>query len=214
MSAPTLWGIDPTQVYKWTPSEFRTLKAGWKEREAAITPTEEALKDPAVAKKYAEDMQELAREFMAAPRGVKAGAPILTLAPLKERTALRLQSARALYERALWWAKEHLAEDADKIRKSSMSQVDQDAAIRELERKATMENVKRGVEAYSEDLREDVLRESVTGWENFRGEFGPSWMQSFASKPEWLNELFIDIVAGSVFTEHEQEGFTLPPVSV
>lgn len=214
MSAPVLWGIDPEQVYRWTPSEFRQLPAGWEAREAAIRPTEEGLKDPAIVAKYESDLRDLVREFMAVPRAPKPGSPILILAPMLESVAFRLQSARTLYERNLWWAKEHLAADIERVKASESTEAEKQAKITDLERKAVESNVRRGVESYSEELRAEVLRACVTGWENFRVKFGPDWMKAFARNPGWLDELFVDIVDGSAFSEIEQEGFTSPPGSV
>lgn len=210
MSAPVLWGIDPEQVYRWTPSEFRQLPAGWEAREAAIRPTEEGLKDPAIVAKYESDLRDLVREFMAVPRAPKPGSPILILAPMLESVAFRLQSARTLYERNLFWARENLAADVKTVKDGPGSDQEKADKIRDLERKATEENVRRGIESYSEDLRAEVLRASVKGWENFRIPFGSNWIRAFAKNPEWLNELFMDIVSGAAFSEIEEEGFTLP----
>lgn len=214
-TAPILWGIDPTVKFKWTPEEFRLPPIGWNERVTKLRPTEEALKVKEVADKYLEDLRALRREYIGVARPVKAGAPILYLKPLSERLSLRLQAASTLFERKLALARTWLDEDVKKIEDDANLSADQvEKAIREIDRAAAFDNEQRRREIFDEDLRFDVLAECVDGWENFRATWTGKWEKDAKAIPaKWKDEAFAAIRVGSVFTEDEQEGFTLPQES-
>jgi hypothetical protein len=216
-TAPILWGIDPREIFKWTPAEFRLPPVGWEARVAAIRPTIEEYKANAKARDtYEAKLADLSKEFEGATRPVKPGAPIVHLKPMSERLSLRVQAALATYERKLALAKQWLDEDAQRIEADSeLSETDRADAILALERKATIENEDRLSEIFGDDLRFLVLSECVCGWENIAVEWTGKWeVDAQALLPKWKQKIFEAIRAGSVYSKEAQQGFTLPQDSV
>lgn len=214
MSAEILWGIDPTIKRAWTPIEFRTVPAGWAERVASITPKEEDFAKAETRAKFEADLKELTREFAGAPRGIKDGAPVVWLSPLPEALSQELQLAKSLYQRQLFWARENLKTDSDKITASDLPEAEKAAVIEKLEREATEANVVRGNASYPVALRSKVLAGCIVGWDRFKRPFSGKWEDDARVLPaDWKDAIFLDLVDGSAWTETEVEGFTFGQAS-
>jgi hypothetical protein len=209
-----LWGIDPTVKRAWTPAEFRIVPAGWAERVKSISPEDEAFKEADVREKFAEDLKEIQREFAGAPRGIKDGAPVVWLSPLPEALSQELQLAKSLYQRLLYWARENLKADCDKVQASDLPEAEKASTIERMEREATLANVARGNAAYPGALRSKVLAACIVGWDRVKLPFSGKWEEDARVLPAEAKEsIFLDLVDGSAWTETEVDGFTFGQAS-
>lgn len=113
MSAPDLWGIDPTCLYGWTPKAGREI----------VTP---AVKDEAG------EVKESAVYGKPLP-----GSPIIWLAPISEALANEVETARKAYRKALARAMRSVAAggDAEAAQEEALDRIEEaysDALIRKV----------------------------------------------------------------------------------
>lgn len=180
---PELWGIDPEARYLWTP------RAG---REVTETPViidgvqqKDSAGDPLTKREYGP---------------AQDGAPVFILAPLSERLALSISAAQSRYYTALERAKRSV------LRGGSAADA-MDAFVEKVG------------DIYPIELQSSVLKACVVGWRGLRsarGEiaFKGDWERDAkALRPDWMAELFNDIVNDSAWSTEDQESFLSQPES-
>lgn len=162
---PIMWGIDPEVLYPWTPRAFReVLEPERKEGEG-----DEAVFHPAKLGKAV------------------AGAPVILLGALLEKTYLEIEASRNEYRRA---RARLLSEgkDADGLN------VFPDDLV-------------------SRVLRESIqgLRMKGPGRKDLA--LSGDWAKDEVKIRRWRYELFFDIVSANAYETEEVEGFTSPQES-
>lgn len=209
-----LWGINPSILYDWTPAQFQVIPEGFNE---AWDEEERKLDGEGVKKgtdEYKTRMRDAVRTFWLIPWEIAEGAPILKLAPLSERTSMRLQAASRLYEQLKDVAKERLDKKIASVNASKISKQEKEIAIDDLIFAAKTENIKRGESAFDDDLRFEVLSEAVKGWKNIKAEWTGKWdVDAKALLPEWKSAAFRALLEGTAYNREEAEGFTSQPGS-
>lgn len=180
--APELWGIDPEEKWEWTPRAFRevTDPGEWSDKEA---------------------------KWVRLPKygAPKPGAPIVSVAPLSEAMALKLQAAKTKYSIAR-------ADAAMAVLRGGSAE------------KAADEAMKAAEAIYTPALMGEVLRSCIKGLSGFKvrnrkglvpAVFSGDWAKdSVVIRADWQAELFNDIRTETLFeAEGQQESFTSSPDS-
>ena len=207
MTAPVLWGLDPDAVYLFTPSEFLDLPEGFNE---AFEAQAQAMPGATV--------EDIARatwdKFRDAPRTRQEGAPLFHLAPLSEKNALRLQSARESFRTIKRDAEARLKADIVRIKALDIPEDEKAERIDAAQAKRQADACTQSDAVYSPDLQFTVLQDCVKGWQNIRKPFTGKWsVDGPVLKGAWKSEIFWSIVTESAFKEEAIQGFTSPPAS-
>lgn len=211
----TLWGLDPNLLYRWSPTAFVVPpKAFDEEWEKAGKEADEA-DPPITGDAKLKKQRDAVKDWWGIPWDIKEGAPIIKCAPLSEQASQKLQAARAFYERMLSIAKDRLDKKIAAIKvKEGLSEDEKQDQIDALTFAAEEENVKRGISAYSPELRSEIISDCIRGWENMKAPYTGKWEEDArALLMTWKDELFRDILNGSAFLREEVESFTSQPGS-
>ena len=205
-TAPTLYGIDPTVQYKWTPAKFRQATADklW----ARVWESIKGIKDD----KEREII--IQRDYVAPLRGRRVaapGSPVVLVGPLSSDVSLRLELANATYRNRLDMANRETAREIEAIKAKAIPEKRKALEIKEIERRAKDENAARGFASFDSDLIQEVLADAVRGWEGFVKPF-VSWEESSKYLPaEDKCDLFWDIRSNNAWSNVEFESFESAP---
>lgn len=205
-TAPTLYGIDPSVTYKWTPAKFRqaALDKLW-------IRVWESVKDIKDAKEREIIIQRDYVEPLRARRVAPPGSPVIEVGPLSSDVALRLELANATYRNRLDMANRETASRIEAIKAKAIPEKRKAAEIDDIQRRAKDENAARGFASFDSDLIQEVLADAVRGWEGFVKPF-VSWEESNKYLPaEDKCDLFWDIRSNNAWSNVEFESFESAP---
>ena len=205
MGAPELWGYDPDALYLFVPSEFQQDPEGMEDAYRAALEANEAKEADsretveAIAKRVVESFKD-------APRKAKDGAPVFHLAPLSEKTSLRLQAARTAFQATKREVERRFRADLGRFR--GLPEAERIEKVREAEDLHTLKASERANGVFPVELQAQVLAEAVRGWENIRKPFTGAWdVDGRVLKASWKAEIFWALVNETAFTEEAMQGF-------
>lgn len=201
-----LYGIDPDALYPWSPkAAYRDTNE--EKRDAAKF--EMALDD--FLSRPEEERKSIALDSLL-PEALELidGAPVVLVAPLTEKMALRVQSARQKSQRVYARAARRVSDRLGKLTAEQREGVEaEDIREEEIER-ATNE----AAEVFSEEFEAEVLLACLRGWRNLKRPDGAEIQypeeasKRIACLPSsWRSEIVHSIVTESMWSAEAVEGF-------
>ena len=210
MTAPKFFAIDPDVKYPFIPSMCREEPKGLKE---ALAAARKKCKDK--TKLYDAEI-EVYVQFLGKRGAPLPGAITLFLTPVPERLDLRIRAAKNLVDRTAIAGIQQFREYSKGLADDkSISPERRSELMAEKRREIEREQIRIGLEAYSPELRFDVLSSCVASWEGVRTAtkeiaFLPGdWERNASALPrEAKDEAFLALVDSSAFSQEDIRGFT------